>query len=392
MIKYYYWLVVAFLASVVIADPIGCPATAQTGTGFDVTFYHYPLISTKKVDPKYNVTTFDWFGYLGSTSGVTQVNFQKPDQGDATVAYDQVYNFGLTYSNFSMNMTGYFLAPQTGTYTFSFTGDDSISFSVGSSGSCCGSVSENVDGSSAVMSAGEATTFQVNLVAGLYYPTRLLYLNVRGGAQVDVSYTAPDGSQVTEVGPQIYQIAQPKVCYTSTTQYWTGTEISTTTAPGDITQTVIVELPYATTTSYYYDSITTTSTIVPVNGGQPTLVVQVPPATATTYWPGPFTTTTTWLPPDGSKPTVIVYLPPVTTTSYWPEQYTSTTTIVPPDGGQPTAIVNAPVPPTSTVTWTGTYTLTETTTGANGDATVLVGVPPAPTVTSPGTGEHLLQG
>ncbi|KAM9888473.1 hypothetical protein OXX69_013044, partial [Metschnikowia pulcherrima] len=78
------------------------------------------------------------------------------------------------------------------------------------------------------------------------------------------------------------------------------------------------------------------------DGGQPTVIVEIPGAsTSTTYWTESFTSTTTVTGDDGVA-TPVVELPPLTTTMYWTESYTSTTTVTPDDGGQPTVVIDLP--------------------------------------------------
>ncbi|KAM9915133.1 hypothetical protein OXX80_014241, partial [Metschnikowia pulcherrima] len=69
------------------------------------------------------------------------------------------------------------------------------------------------------------------------------------------------------------------------------------------------------------------------DGGEPTVIVELPPKTSTTYWTNDFTSTTTVTPSDGGEPTVIVEVPNVrTSTSTWTGSYTTLTTVTGTDG------------------------------------------------------------
>ncbi|KAM9917645.1 hypothetical protein OXX59_009198, partial [Metschnikowia pulcherrima] len=258
---------------------------------------------------KYNVSTYKDYGASGSTNGVTAANFFKSGNGKLTEQYDYVYNYYVSYTNFAAELNGYFLATQSGQYTFSFYGDDSTSLTIGSAGSCCGIFTDIVNGSAAVISAGKSASFSVQLQKGLYYPMQLLYLNFRGDASISVSYTQPDGTTVSELGGSVYQISSPENCYTTRTEYWTGSESSTTTQTGSVTKTVVVRIPYTTATNYWTNDYTSTTTTTPSDGGKPTVIVEYPPVISSSFGTASSTTTTTVTPTDEGQPALVVRAP-----------------------------------------------------------------------------------
>ncbi|QBM90430.1 agglutinin-like ALS [Metschnikowia aff. pulcherrima] len=94
-------------------------------------------------------------------------------------------------------------------------------------------------------------------------------------------------------------------------------------------------MPRATSTSFWTNSYTSTSTVTPSGGGRPTVIIEVPQATTTSYWVNSITSTTTVKLDYGSQPTVVIEIPfstALTRTSTWSDSFTTTSTLTGTDG------------------------------------------------------------
>ncbi|CAI4233953.1 BCN_G0000070.mRNA.1.CDS.1 [Saccharomyces cerevisiae] len=175
-----------------------------------------------------------------------------------------LFGFYTTPTNVTLEMTGYFLPPQTGSYTFKFaTVDDSAILSVGGATAfdCCaqqqppitstnftingikpwgGSLPPNIGGT-------------VNMYAGYYYPLKVVYSNTVSWGTLPISVELPDGTTVSDdfegyvysfdddLSQSNCTIPDPSIHTTSivttTTELWTGTFTSTSTEVTTVTGT-----------------------------------------------------------------------------------------------------------------------------------------------------------
>ncbi|QID83225.1 flocculation protein flo5 [Saccharomyces pastorianus] len=266
----------------------------------DVNFYKYTL----KDSTTYSYPGYMAYGYasgqkLGSVGGQTKtsIDYNIPcvsssgtfacPQGDATttrrgwscqrkacsndqgVAYwsSDLFGFYTTPTNVTLEMTGYFLPPQTGTYTFSFaTVDDSAVLSVGGDVAfeCCaqeqppitstdftingikpwvGSLPPNIEGS-------------VYMYANYYYPMKVVYSNAVSWGTLPISVELPDGTTVSDdFDGYVYSfeddLSQANCAVPDPPNYTTTGIITTTTEPW---------------TSAYTTTDTQTSTVTGPNG------------------------------------------------------------------------------------------------------------------------------
>ncbi|GEQ67635.1 hypothetical protein JCM33374_g1300 [Metschnikowia sp. JCM 33374] len=385
-------------ATVIVEKPSqgflkGCEPSKILGNGFNVDFYRYPQGDTTfNDDPNYYSTGYKQFGYLGSITGVKRV-FYRSNAPTRTVTKGQIYGYGITTTNFSMAIGGYFLAPQTGDYHFNMYGDDGAFLQFGAGSSCCGNALDDVAGASFKAAWPNNADTVFTLEKGIYYPVKIVVVNWDGPGGFNLGYTAPDGTSVDDLAGNVYQIRQ--VCTTTATATWTGTGTETVTQTGDESVTVVVDVPSPTQTqtAYWTGTDTSISTITGGPGKTNTLVVNLPATRTTSYWNSPYASTSIVSPGDGGEPTVIVFDPTSTTatipsvTSSWTGSYTTTETVTGADGSKsPIAVV--PGAPAVTSSWTGSYTTTETVTGADGSKSPIAVVPGAPAVTSSWTGSY----
>lgn len=127
---------------------IGCnPPKDSLSKGFEVSYYHYPQKRDQSngcydYDPRYTSEEYLYGGYedfggglIGKSSGVTNLTFisslqrkgcQIPLLGKLPPNFNFDEEFHLT--NFSMLMTGYFLAEKTGEYKFNLDYNDDLAY------------------------------------------------------------------------------------------------------------------------------------------------------------------------------------------------------------------------------------------------------------------------
>ncbi|KAL2706743.1 Flocculation protein FLO9 [Kluyveromyces marxianus] len=384
----------------------GCaPNKNSVSKGFDVSYYHYPLIPRKgnpkcfDFDPIYSQDSYLHGGYqtyggglLGTSHAVVDLSFKSnindrcslPTKANMPTNYN--YNQPITLTNFSMLITGYFYAQKSGSYEFMLDVDDLayVNIGAGSAFDCCNreiSVSDPGPFDLSAIWPASKKSATVNLSEGFYYPLRIFYINRQGIAGLSVSFKDADGIIHENFDGYIYSAPDGNECpaiATTTTIPWTGTITSTYTTISTITGSdhkpsttsiVIVETPEVETATTEYTPWTGTYTstystdVVTVTGsdGVPTVEttfhVETPEIkTATTEytpWTGTYTSTYST---DVVTVTGSDGVPTVETTFHveTPEIKTATTEYTP---------------------WTGTYTSTYSTdvvtvTGSDGVPTV----------------------
>ncbi|CAI4234073.1 BFH_collapsed_G0000070.mRNA.1.CDS.1 [Saccharomyces cerevisiae] len=366
------------LANVVSATTAACLPANSRKNGMNVNFYQYSLMDSST----YSNAAYMAYQYadkvkLGSVSGQTDIsiNYNLPCvttsgtyQCPQEDAYDNwrcrgkgrcsnsqasaywstdLFGFYTTPTNITLEMTGYFLPPQTGSYTFSFaTVDDSAILSVGGSIAfeCCAQEQPPITSTNFTIngikpwhgSLPDNIAGTVYMYAGFYYPMKVVYSNAVSWGTLPISVTLPDGTAVSDdfegyvysfdddltqsdctiPDPSNYTIAG---LITTTTEPWTGTFTSTSTEMTTVTGTngqptdetvIVIRTPTSvglitTTTEPWTGTFTSTSTeMTTVTGtnGQPTdetvIVIRSPTSeglitTTTEPWTGTFTSTST---------------------------------------------------------------------------------------------------
>ncbi|WEJ97215.1 hypothetical protein PSN45_004763 [Yamadazyma tenuis] len=342
-------------------------------------------------------------------TGITQVSSAD---ADSTTDYRDVYGRSTNVVKFGLRLSGYFLAPEDGTYTFTFTAaDDTIAMTLGGATQdldCCIGANElSLEGSLKAngTTAGGSTSSisKVSMIAGNYYPVKIIYYNMSPtAAGMTLQVTYPDGTTHTDDIPWYYSTADDEdLCTTTTTtNIWTGTDteyFTVTGSDGDVTVTKEVPESTTTTTEVWTGSVPTTITIYPSNPSDPVTVdIKTPESTTTTteVWTGSVPTTITIYPSNPSDPvTVDIKTPESTTTTTIPGTIDTTFTLTPSNpsdpvkvivetNGKPTVVVETPEPvvtekdvTTIILPCTCKEPSTTTTTGDDGKKTVVCNVP-----------------
>ena len=303
-IRSIYFLIFGFILNLALgADPGACVPDIRTSSpGFRATFYPY---ENAYVDgaPNYNpedayfpdaninylLTGYRNTPIQGATSGVTEPAFSYGYPTDPyliqweDLASDYVYGVFTSVSNFTLELTGYFLAPETGEFAIEVTADNGavVTFGAGQAFECCNTQILSNDGEFTLFSNEEFNGSLPNilsepqrLTAGFYYPIRISFVNTAGPAALDLVITTPSGIRITDFDETIFSFLDvgsncpyvpPTVTFTTP---WTGTTTRTIThtpsSDGD-TITVEIDTPVPTTTFTTPWTGTTTRTITPVS-------------------------------------------------------------------------------------------------------------------------------
>ncbi|CAI5021472.1 CGH_1_HP_G0093310.mRNA.1.CDS.1 [Saccharomyces cerevisiae] len=332
--RYMFLAVFTLLALINVASGAteACLPAGQRKSGMNINFYQYSL----KDSSTYSNAAYMAYGYasktkLGSVGGQTDISidynipcvsssgtFPCPQEdaygnwgcrgkgrcsNSQAVSYwsTDLFGFYTTPTNITLEMTGYFLPPQTGSYTFSFaTVDDSAILSVGGSIAfeCCAQEQPPITSTNFTIngikpwhgSLPDNIAGTVYMYAGFYYPMKIVYSNAVSWGTLPISVTLPDGTTVSDdfegyvytfdnnLSQSNCTIPDPSIHTTSTitttTEPWTGTFTFTSTEMTTITGT---------------NGVPTDETIIVVK--TPTTASTI--ITTTEPWTGTFTSTST---------------------------------------------------------------------------------------------------
>ena len=227
------------LANTTSADTEACLPTNERKNGMNINFYEYTLgdITTYR-EPAYMGYEFSDTEKLGSVSGQTglSIYYRSPcdntpvcwdllrrdedpcseydvvpmkrdtDDCDSSAAYwgSDLFGFYTTPTNVTVEMTGYFLAPENGSYTFYFdTADDSAILSIGGDKAfqCCEqeqSPATSTDFTINAISGNTDSSLEgsVYMYAGYYYPMKVVFSNADFSASLPISMSLPNGTMV----------------------------------------------------------------------------------------------------------------------------------------------------------------------------------------------------
>ncbi|WEJ94858.1 hypothetical protein PSN45_002358, partial [Yamadazyma tenuis] len=437
-------ILIWYLSLPFVLGSTGCsPPSTSSGLSVD----YFDDVAYKNMNTAY-LNVIDSMTPDYTNNGVSDINFSftgitqvTSADADSTTDYRDVYGRSTNVVKFGLRLSGYFLAPGDGTYTFTFTeADDSIAMTLGGATQdldcCIGAKELSLGGSlKANGTTGGGSTSsksKVSMITGNYYPVKIIYYNrapTAAGMTLQVTY--PDGSTHTDDIPWYYSTADDEdLCTTTTTtNIWTGTDteyFTVTGSDGDVTVTIEVPETTTTTTDPWTGTDTTTITHYPSNRSDPvTVEVKTPESTTTTTHIGSVATTYTVTPSNPSDPVTVVVettpapsspssssvkpssVKPSSSSAHWLNSTTSISSSNTPAPSSPAPSSPAPSSPapsspapsspapsspapsgsviTITTPWTGSATSFYTTTGTDGKPTVYKETP-IPTITTPWTG------
>ena len=143
------------------------------------------------------------------------------NRGDPVPGMD-VYNFPITGTNFTVELTGYLLAPQSGYFTFQLNDvNDAAAISVGAGVAfdCCNQngnepPTDNTIDVNGIKPWGQdpaSVTSQIYLAKNNYYPVKVVYTNAWADGQLSTSLTLPDGTVMSNWGTLVYSFPQDAI-------------------------------------------------------------------------------------------------------------------------------------------------------------------------------------
>ncbi|CAI4585948.1 BAL_1a_G0033780.mRNA.1.CDS.1 [Saccharomyces cerevisiae] len=217
------------------------------------------------------------------SSGTRKRENDDCDQGAAYWSSD-LFGFYTTPTNVTVEMTGYFLPPKTGTYTFGFaTVDDSAILSVGGNVAfeCCKQEQPPITSTDFTINGikpwnADAPTDikgSTYMYAGYYYPIKIVYSNAVSWGTLPVSVVLPDGTEVnddfegyvfsfddnaTQAHCSVPNPAEhARTCVSSATSSWSSSEVCTECTETESTST---STPYVTSSSWSSSEVCTECT------------------------------------------------------------------------------------------------------------------------------------
>lgn len=280
--KWLLWF--SFLGITTVLATTACLPQNQVQSGFKANFYQYDFgDETTYADPAYMAGEYSQRELLGTKTNINNIlmaygmkcelwdghivypkkpqNFDYSQCTNNDYIYTQqrgnIYGYNLNATDFTVELTGYFLAPQTGTYTFAFNHvDDSAIFNFGQGVAfdCCNqddAANGNTDFSINAIKPNNGPTghmeTSVDLEANYYYPIKIVFTNTEQIAMLYTTVTLPNGKLIeNDFSGYVFSFdSDPKqpsctvthplpfVTTTSTTS-WTGSFISTYTTKTNI--------------------------------------------------------------------------------------------------------------------------------------------------------------
>ena len=258
----------------------GCTRPLELGSrGFNVDYWRWE-VGVELYDNDLRKITAD-FGHFGpynddqgnqiSASGIEGNSlywnyYNNSLQQWWYTAHSNVFGNDITITNFTMNMTAYYIPPTSGIYTFYLEADDDAGLRLGGARACCGNVSQNVGNKFDLFATLDGARLSVELDSNLVYPMELVYVNRLTQSRLNISVIKP-GSDSYSPLENLYQID------------WSKQEcpVQTSTLPwqGTFTTTFVTEVPQGSSTT-------------------PVEIIETPTAggeTTTVAWTGTFPTT-----------------------------------------------------------------------------------------------------
>ncbi|KAF5209067.1 hypothetical protein E0198_004342 [Clavispora lusitaniae] len=258
--------------SLVTLVSAGCKPSKILSTGFKVVGYSYPHGSTEGWNKDFLQTGYKARGKFFSTDEVTDVAFYYGTAG-GIVTQGELYGETITITNFTIELTGYFVPDETGEYTWSIdNADDGAALSLVTVGGCCNDVGQvtsefaisTLRGYAGAGTASSKST-TVTLEKGLAYAIKIVNFNWNGPASLGVSYVTPSGKTVTNFD-HIHQVTfQTDNCevppvLTTTTTYGTNSTFTPSDCADVETCTVTVVPPEVrSSSSALYSNVTSSA-------------------------------------------------------------------------------------------------------------------------------------
>lgn len=212
-----------FIISALLTVHIGVVYVSATGTcqcdaplvvqrGWTIDYYNYPQYLDVD-NSTYYVNGFTDYGpaYAHEYDYTPSINYPQwnSDQG-----LHDLYGVSITTFNFSVVLSGYFQAPETGTYVVQMTADDGAAVQFGEGSNCsqelslsvltCGIVQEVRSGYE--NGGWGVKTAYLNFEKGNYYPVRIIWWQRAAWVEFLFDMTTPSGNKITGFENTIVQL------------------------------------------------------------------------------------------------------------------------------------------------------------------------------------------
>lgn len=228
-------------------------------------------------------------GYKPSCGSTKCTNFVDDPVGNI-----DIFGYSTYPSNFTVELTGYFLAPENGMYKFSLAKvDDAAAIAVGAGAAfdCCDQNSTSAPSGSSIDVNGikpwgsdpGMVTANIYLAANNYYPVKLVYTNGQSAAVLTSSVELPDGTVITDWGNLVYSFPNEGeesiaacsaqtvsyIPYSSVSEIHSTSLLSSTTTPSSSTSS-LSQLSSLSSISYLSSNIGSSSSSSTFTGSHST--------------------------------------------------------------------------------------------------------------------------
>ncbi|OBA14616.1 hypothetical protein METBIDRAFT_48200, partial [Metschnikowia bicuspidata var. bicuspidata NRRL YB-4993] len=205
-----------FTAAIVgiVSASAGCTPSMVGEKGFIANFYSYEFLGGKGWEKDFFVSGYK-SDLLETVRCVESINFQYSNQPDQKVLHQTIYGYSTTISNYSLELSGYFEAPETGLYRFRLAADNGASLQFGAGQTCCNDASGSESGGFSFKTLGprggggstkvNVRDMSYSLVKGVYYPVKLVMFNWQGNNGLNLKVTKPSGNIISDFGSQVFQ-------------------------------------------------------------------------------------------------------------------------------------------------------------------------------------------
>ncbi|GEQ68525.1 hypothetical protein JCM33374_g2193 [Metschnikowia sp. JCM 33374] len=232
MLKHLLCLVPSLLA-VAAADkivPSGCPASEPNDAGFNVRFFNYKADTNTGNNDYYFNSGYDT-GVVHTASKVSRPNYNVSSVDEIGVG--EIFRYSTSTTNYAFELSGFFLAPESGDYTFELKTKTGGSLQLGSK-KCCSGPLESITDDFSINSLGtdnggsiipQEETAVFTLEKNVAYPIKIVHFNKQGGS-FSLTVTDPSGNvhEDYESLVQQYQFEDCKPKSTTTITTVTGIE------------------------------------------------------------------------------------------------------------------------------------------------------------------------
>lgn len=193
------------LLSITVAQamyiPNGCKNLGSKADGATVQFYRYPSLdlATWKIS-SYLLGGYIKYGYSETVTGVTQLNFKS----DATNLNSPYGASEFVPENYTMQITGYYLAPQSGTYKLALEADHyaAITLGDGEAFKCCNQDATFVS-THFVATNDLIAQEEIYLQENVLYPFKIDFVSNRNKGALQIGLNLPDGQFIEDIGAHL---------------------------------------------------------------------------------------------------------------------------------------------------------------------------------------------